>query len=172
MTTNARWQDESRTIVLIEIDGVTCAVPATQDNAIFARFMAEGVEVRAHREPPTLEEVKAVRLAQLAAYRYARESAGVEWSGALIDTDPAARGNLAGKVLGLQFRPFGPGETCKWKARNAWLDLDAAGLVAMGAAVADHVQACFDAEAQHQAAIAALDDIAAVEGYDFTGGWP
>lgn len=121
-------------------------------------------------EPPTLEETRALALDALASRRYLAEIGGVTFNGMTILTDRESRNNLtAAYVRALADSDF----SARWKiAPGQHVELDATTIIAIGAAVADHVQACFDHEADLAALIVAAEDAAALEAIDITAGWP
>lgn len=59
-----------------------------------------------------------------------------------------------------------------FKAASGWVRASYEDVKAIGAAMMQHVQACFTEEKAHHDAIDALDSIEAVAGYDYTIGWP
>lgn len=59
-----------------------------------------------------------------------------------------------------------------FKAASGWVRASYEDVKSIGAAIMQHVQACFSAEKAHHDAIDALDSIEAVAGYDYTIGWP
>lgn len=72
-------------------------------------------------------------------------------------------------------------DTVSFKAASGWVTLTLAELEGVAAAIAMHVQACFNAERAHHKAIDALEQLhahdeqalqQALEGYDIEQGWP
>lgn len=57
-------------------------------------------------------------------------------------------------------------------ANNTWVELTYANLALVSKTIADHVQACFDAECEHSKAVATLTTMDEVNEYDVTTGWP
>lgn len=121
---------------------------------------------------PVLEVTAArtQRLAELAAYRYEREIAGITVNGASIETDRASQALITGAwAIG----QINPAVLIDWKtATGVWVQIDAATIAGIAGAVAAHVQACFSAERVHAEALAALETAEAVAAYDLTTGWP
>lgn len=115
----------------------------------------------------SLAEVKAVKHAELAALRYARETAGLPLMG--LRTDRESQALLTGAALAAT---LDDGYTVDWKTENGWMTLGAAHLLAAAHAVRAHVQACFSNERAHAQAIDALTTPEAVEAYDLSSGWP
>ncbi|AVT13507.1 MULTISPECIES: DUF4376 domain-containing protein [Paracidovorax] len=60
----------------------------------------------------------------------------------------------------------------RFKAASGWVELSLEQLRQIANAVALHVQACYDAEHAHHAAIHGLTTLAQALAYDIHGGWP
>lgn len=122
---------------------------------------------------PTFEELKAQKLAALAAYRYGIETGGCPWNGQIIATDDRAKTLLAGaRTAADEALSNGTPYHINWKSTNGWVVLGAADIVAMSDAVRTFVQSCFDIERMHDLQISALTTTAELAAYDFTSGWP
>ncbi len=133
------------------------------------QFTGEAVERIYTVETIPLSEVQAQRLAELAAIRYQHETAGITLSGMTIETDRESQALITGAW---SFSQLNPAVLIDWKATTGWIQIDAATIAGIAGAVAAHVQACFSAERAHAEAIAALETVDAVAGYDLTTGWP
>jgi hypothetical protein len=132
--------------------------------------VAEGdVEVEYAVAARPLAEVKATRMAALAAYRYERETGGITLGGASIRTDRESQALVSGAF---QLVQIAPETVIDWKGSAGWVQLDAATMAAIAVAVATHVQACFSAEKTHAEAIDACATAEEAGTYDFTAGWP
>ncbi len=118
----------------------------------------------------TTEEVKAAKLADLATYRWTKETEGITVSGVAIKTDRESQSLINGALKLFDLNPALP--AIDWKGANGWVQVDRATLEAVGLAVGVHVQACFTREKYHAEAIGALTTIEDIEAYDFTTGWP
>ncbi len=57
-------------------------------------------------------------------------------------------------------------------ANNVWVEMSYANLAMISKTIADHVQACFDAECNHSKALAGLVTVDEVNNYDIMSGWP
>jgi hypothetical protein len=126
-------------------------------------------EADAIQNPPlTIEEVRANKLAALAAYRYVQETAGIVVGGATIKTDRESQAMISGAKL---YADLNLAALIDWKGADGWVQIDRTTLLAIGQAVGAHVQACFSNERVHAEAIAALTTVAEIEAYDFTTGW-
>lgn len=123
--------------------------------------------------PPTIEELKAAKLMDLAECRWRHECGGTIVGGLPILTDRESRAILTGAVVNAK---DDPAFTVRWKVgAGQFVTLDAATIVAIGNAVTAHVQACFNREdtltSEIQAAFEA-EDPAALEAVDIEAGWP
>jgi len=104
-------------------------------------------------------------LARIAARRYQAEIGGIELQGLPIATDDRSKTLINGSALkALRNSAY----TLRWKTEEGFIDLPADQVLVMADAVADHVQACFDREAELQAAVA--DGSITAEMLD--QGWP
>jgi len=123
-------------------------------------------------EPPprTAVQARAEKLAALAARRYAVETGGITVGGINVATDRESQAMLTGAWVRMQ---KAPDLWVDWKGDDGWSRIDKATVDVLAAAVGDHVQACFTAERVHAEAVIALpDDVAIIDGYDFSQGWP
>ncbi len=115
-------------------------------------------------------DVFADKLAQLAALRFEKETAGLTVGGSSIKTDRESQAALTGAYTSLK---NGLLATIDWKASGGWVSLTLAQVEPLAQAVAAHVQACFTRERQHADAIQAIvDNPVAVANYDISTGWP
>lgn len=113
---------------------------------------------------------KSALFAKLEAERKRMEEGGIVVGGVPIRTDIASQGRIAAAARSLD---KGHGAKVRWKCSDGvYRELTPAQMFAVEAAVFQHVQACFAAAEAHEAAIAALADLAACAGYDVTQGWP
>ena len=119
---------------------------------------------------PTLEELRARKLAELAGLRWEKETGGTLFNGMPVATDAVSQTKYIGAVVGAQ---IDPDAVINWKmADGSFVTLDAQAIIAVAMAVRAHVQACFDNEALLKAqveAAATAEEIAAV---DLNTGWP
>ena len=90
-----------------------------------------------------LDKLKAEKRAKIAEARWRAETGGITLNGTEIATDRESQALLTGAVLKAK---DDPAYSVRWKARNGWVGLDAAKIIAIADAVRDHVQACFDKE--------------------------
>ena len=137
-------------------------VTETQDAHVIS-YAAEALPV---------EDILRRRLSELAAKRYAVETAGILLGEAVIRTDEASQSKINGAYALVQRLP----ETMvDWKGANGWTQLNAAQMTAIATAAGQHVQACYTAERGHAEALAALAAVEDVEGliaHDIEDGWP
>lgn len=121
------------------------------------------------RDAGDLPQLKVRLLSRLADVRYQRETGGVNVGGALVKTDRESQATITGAYA----RALSdPGVTVAWKADNGFVTLDSAAILLFGAAVFNHVQACFAQEMVHAAAIDAAANVAALLAVDVEAGWP
>lgn len=110
-----------------------------------------------------------IRLAELAAYRYSKETAGIIVAGNIVNTERDSQALITGAALAAT---LDANYTVKWKAQGGWMQMDAATIIAVASSVRAHVQACFDNEAAHDTVMRAITDPAELIAYDFTTNWP
>lgn len=100
---------------------------------------------------PTLDEAKEAKLAELASERYTEEIGGVDWlrtaDNVTYRLDTTDRGCLklsnareVAQALGSAYTPQ------LWKTDTGWFNATLEDFTAMGLAVAQHVQTCFNKE--------------------------
>lgn len=95
---------------------------------------------------PTLAELKAVKLAEIAAARYAAETGGCTVDGVTIATDRGSQALLTAAVVTARLDPE---FKTRWKCADGhFVTLDAMQLRAIGDAVIAHVEACFAREGE------------------------
>jgi hypothetical protein len=116
-----------------------------------------------------LTEMQAQRLAELAALRYEKETAGIILNGATIETNRESQALINGAW---SYSQLNPTVLIDWKAESGWIQIDAATIAGIAGAVAAHVQACFSNERTLSEAINAAETVAAVQAIDLTIGWP
>jgi hypothetical protein len=119
---------------------------------------------------PTMEELLAAKLAELAALRWEKETGGTTFNGMPIATDAVSQTKYIGAVVGAQ---IDPNAVINWKmADGAFVALDAQTVTAVAMAVRAHVQACFDREAELKAQIEAAATPEEISAVDIGAGWP
>lgn len=97
----------------------------------------------------------------------------VEFYGKTIPADDTTLTKLTSAVVIMNEDPTSP-QSVRWKTGpNAedWLTLDKATLVAMGAAIRDHTQLCFNNEEALHIAIRAAANVEEMEAIDLEAGW-
>lgn len=119
--------------------------------------------------PPSLESLKTVKLALLAAKRWEEEASGIEVDGAVIRTDIDSQTKIAGA---LQMVQRNPQTIIDWKGATGWVQLDAAAVAVIADLVAAHVQACFTHERVLSDAITSAPDTIVLDAIDINAGWP
>lgn len=119
---------------------------------------------------PTLDEAKALLKQRVTAQRWIVETSGITMPGGARVLTTIEDQNRISNATYNALRKGLPSVRFK-NAEGVFIDLPVAGLVAIADAVSDHVQACFDAEAAHFAAVDVLD-ATTVGSYDVLAGWP
>ena len=86
---------------------------------------------------------------RIARTRYEHETGGTTVDGMHFATDRQSQALISG-AFGSAKDAQEKGEefNLKWKAKNGWVNLDADQVIVMGRSVRQHVQACFDREAE------------------------
>jgi hypothetical protein len=119
---------------------------------------------------PTLEELRAAKLADLAGIRWEKETGGTLFNGMPVATDAVSQTKYIGAVVGAQ---IDPNAVINWKmADGMFVTFDAQAITAVAMAVRAHVQACFDREAELKAQIEAAATADEVSTIDIGAGWP
>lgn len=147
-------------VILTADDGTYQVVPR-------AAFDADPLQYVAARIP--LDEARKTRLLDLAQIRWEKTQTMV-YDGVTTPASPAISA-LTGAVVAIQSRV--PPPTVRWKlAPGEWREYDIAGLIALGTAMREHIQACFDREAELDALIQGAATSKEVMALDLTTGWP
>ena len=119
---------------------------------------------------PTLDELRARKLMELAALRWERETGGTTFNGMPVATDAVSQTKYIGAVVGAQ---IDPNAVINWKmADGTFVTLDAAAITAVAMVVRAHVQACFDREAELKTQIEAATTAEELAALDLNTGWP
>lgn len=113
---------------------------------------------------PTLDELKAQKLAELAQARWEQETGGLTLpDGTVIKTDRESQGLLTAAAV---MAKFDPTMTVEWKAATGWIDLDATTVIQFAGAVREHVQKAFSKErdlAEQVAIAGSVQEVQSVE---------
>jgi len=89
---------------------------------------------------------------KIAARRYQEEIKGTAVNGIPVDTDRQSQALITGAALAAT---IDPAYVCQWKTSGGFITLDAAAIIGVATAVRNHVQACFNREAE---LIVAIED--------------
>ena len=104
-----------------------------------------------YKEPDTFASVKDLRVKQLAALRYKKETSGILLdNGTVIATDRPTQSMLDSASRRASIDPT---LTVRWKGKNGFVNLTAPEIIAIGDLVFAHVQSCFAREAELTEAI-------------------
>lgn len=109
-----------------------------------------------------LEKAKAGKLQEIASWRYARETAGIQIGALVMRTDRESQAQLAATLACFENQFVAQVD---WKGENGWVTLDETQVKDVAATVATHVQACFSQEkmfAEQVSAAATVEDVAAI----------
>ena len=91
------------------------------------------------------QQAKEAKKAEIAQARYNAEIAGVTINGVSIKTDRESQGLITGAALkAMQDSTY----VCRWKGIDGFVTLNATQIIAIADAVRQHVQSCFDHEAE------------------------
>lgn len=101
-------------------------------------------------ELKTLSEQKAELLLRLAQRRWEIETGGVTVGAVQVSTDDRSKLLVTDAARKAEADPK---FSTRWKAKNGWRDLNAAQIIAARDAVFNHVQRCFDREAELSALV-------------------
>ncbi|MER9961632.1 DUF4376 domain-containing protein [Mesorhizobium sp. M0045] len=117
----------------------------------------------------TLAVLRTKKLALLAARRWKAETGGIAINGVAISTDRESTSML---IAAFVTASSDPDYSIRWKVQNGvFVTLAAADIIAIAAAVRNHVQACFDHEDELSAAILTAGSSAALNAIDIESGW-
>lgn len=103
---------------------------------------------------PTLDELKAQKKQEIAAARYAAETAGTTVNGITIDTGRDSQALITGAALAAM---LDENYSLNWKTANGFIHLTAPEIIAVAQAVRAHVQTCFDREGELVALVDAAE---------------
>lgn len=115
--------------------------------------------------PKTIEDAKRLKLAELAAWRYEKETSGVYVSNVLIKTDRESQATLTGAFVALS---QGFAASIDWKAADGtWATIGLEQITPIARAVSEHVQNAFAQERQYADLIGSAATIEEVVGIVF-----
>ena len=122
-------------------------------------------------EDVPLAELKAAKIAALAAKRWEVEHGGVVVGGISIRSDATGQAKITGAVSLFDNDP--EMTVIDWEAQPGnWVTLDKLTMRTIGVAVGRHVQACFSCGRALFANIAEAADKATLDAIDIERGWP
>jgi hypothetical protein len=132
-----------------------------EDNTIIATPQVVDVD---------LEVLKQAKLQELAAYRYKVETGGLALpDGTKVGTDREDCAIITGKSVYFDKKP--QAASVKWKGKNGFVEIPRAQFELIAIAVAEHVQSCFDREADLALVIEELETAEAVANFDVAANW-
>ena len=158
------------------IDNLPASAAATARCLPFTEWTVSDTAVETVYETfeKSLDTVKAERKALASAQRYAVETGGITIGGSTIRTDRESQGLVNGAYSLARDMIDGhvPAQPIDFKGTNGWEQIEPEDMVAVGRAVALHVQACFSRERALHRQIDDAGDVEAVLAIDVMAGWP
>jgi hypothetical protein len=164
MHIGARLPYEGETVKAV----VDMYAPVSYWTSLNARFAPVAVGLKGEHRPPeaepmTLERAKAEKMTEIAAWRYRREVNGIEVNGVQVRTDRESQALINTAYANLK---GGMVASVNWKSGSGnFVAFDLTAMEQIARAVAQHVQACFDAEsvlAQQVNAAQTIDAVNAI----------
>lgn len=98
------------------------------------------------------EQARQALVSSIAARRWQAETGGIDVAGMHIDTDDRSKALITGSAIKAM---RSDAYTLNWKTTEGFIQIPAEQVLAMADAVSDHVQACFNREADLLAALEA-----------------
>ena len=123
-------------------------LPPTSGAFVYSGFLPDGdlspeqtAAIASYFAPMTLADCQAAKKAEIANARWHAETSGV--SG--LRTDRESQAMITGAALkAMQDDTY----SCRWKTEAGFVEMTAAQILAIADAVREHVQGCFDREAE------------------------
>lgn len=117
----------------------------------------------------SLERAKEQALSDIASKRYDVEVGGVDLNGTVVSTDRESQNKyIAVRIIAKE----DPAYTVTWKTLNGFVTLDATSIISIADGVRNHVQSCYDREAELAALIDGAADLTELRTIDLDAGWP
>lgn len=175
--TDEDWEEKCPGVQRLPvIDNVPASAAATARCLPFTEWTITDTAVETVYETfeKSLDTVKAERKALASAQRYAVETGGITIGGSTIRTDRESQGLVNGAYSLARDMIDGhvPAQPIDFKGANGWEQIEPEDMVAVGRAVALHVQACFSRERALHRQIDDAGDVEAVLAIDVMAGWP
>lgn len=146
MITDPRFTDQTEKTIVAEKDGVRVFIPAIRGNRDYEEILRAGLTISP--SGTVTENLEAYA----AEKRFAKETGGITINGIQVRTDRESQALITG-AYNLALRDGGL--SIKFKAANGFVELSASSVIGVAVLVAQHVQACFAAEADCVEAIRA-----------------
>lgn len=113
----------------------------------------------------TLDELKAQKKQDIAAARFAAETAGTTVNGILLDTGRDSQALITGAALAAVIDSE---YSLNWKTESGFIHLTAPKIIAVAQAVRAHVQTCFDREGELVAQVDAAQTAEELDAIEIT----
>lgn len=147
-----------------EIAQVTEIADPVRENEQYYFVNEIDVEPYVINTPKSVEQVKQLKMAEISAARYAKETSGVALpDGSIVATDRQTQATITSALVRLQRKPT---ELIDWKGEAGWVKLDKATVELIADAIGDHVQACFTAEKAKLDALELLTEFSDIIAFD------
>ena len=131
-------------------------VTDNEDPEILRGEMIEGLDLGEFTEQDKLDYYKLKKKEQIASDRYDDEISGIEVNGVKINTERDSQALITGAALAaMRDNSY----TLKWKSENGFIELNSEQVIAMANLVREHVQNCFNREAECDVLIDACNNL-------------
>lgn len=120
----------------------------------------------------TVAQARSEKLAELSAFRYAKEVGGFDYQGVLVDTSRVSQQMMiAARTMAKEKKANNEWYTFSWKAKNGWYQLTCDNIISMADAVALYVQHCFSEENRIGVIISGLTSVVEIDAMDYMSQW-
>lgn len=168
---NVNWRDLGIYPVKSEIEDKDPVFYAYYETGMVGTIH-EGFGIKWEKKERPLDEIKTTLSGMVAGKRYSVETGGIEFGGKKIITDRDSQYMISGAVNAVN---LDPARVIRFKTGDGFVELDAAAIVALATAVANHVQGCFSREADLVTSInsaATFSELKTIHSEEINKGWP
>lgn len=144
--------------------------PANRHRQIIADWEAEGNTIPTIGENLTFAEAKAAKFKELNSIRFQHETGGMMFQNVFVKTDRESTAIItAAYITALADPEF----TMNWKVMDGvFATLTAQHIIALGTAIRNHIQECFNREMEITSIIHQATTIEELNVIDLESGWP